>query len=248
MCVRLRNLPSMATVFHPSVLASDVFGSAGDVTAVHRDGKVYLRKRKVGAGVLSPAQLEHLEVHRRALAAWRGLDHETQLVWNEYAREVEPHRPPFDHSSWISGQNLFVSAYHGFHTLGNEHVPSPAPFEPFPSFVVEAMSATSVGNDLLLRVSVVGLEYVSTSRYWLYGRVQLTEKGKGASSRVARKSVLSSSSCVSSQVELILPDWRSVWPELVEERIIRVHGSFVLLDAVTGYRSQRRRWSFKVSL
>ena len=49
-------------------------------------------------------------------------------------------------------------------------------------------------------------------------------------------------------VELILPDWRSVWPELVEERIIRVHGSFVLLDAVTGYRSQRRRWSFKVSL
>ena len=189
----------MATVFHPSVLASDVFGSAGDVTAVHRDGKVYLRKRKVGAGTLSPAQLEHLEVHRRALAAWRRLDHETQLVWNEYAREVEPHRPPFDHSSWISGQNLFVSAYHGFHTLGNEHVPSPAPFESFPSFVVEAMSATSVENDLLLRVSVVGLEseYVPASRYWLYGRVQLTEVGKGASSRVARKSVLSSSSCES---------------------------------------------------
>ena len=197
---------------------------------------------------MSPAQLEHLEVHRRALAAWRGLDHETQLEWNEYARVVEPHRPPFDHSSWISGQNLFVSAYHGFHTLGNEHVPSPVLFESFPSFVVEAMSATSVGDDLLLRVSVVGLEYVSASRYWLYGRVQLTEKGKGASSRVASKSVLSSSSCVSSQVELILPDWRSVWPELVEERIIRVHGSFVLLDSVTGYRSQRRRWSFKVSL
>ena len=129
LCMLLRNLHSMATQFHPSVLASDVFGSAGDVTAVHRDGKVYLRKRKVGAGTLSPAQLEHLEVHRRALAAWRRLDHETQLVWNEYAREVEPHRPPFDHSSWISGQNLFVSAYHGFHTLGNEHVPSPAPFE-----------------------------------------------------------------------------------------------------------------------
>lgn len=238
----------MATVFHPSVLASDVFGSAGDVTAVHRDGKVYLRKRKVGAGVLSSAQLEHLEVHRRALAAWRGLDHETQLEWNEYARVVEPHRPPFDHSSWISGQNLFVSAYHGFHTLGNEHVPSPAPFESFPSFVVEAMSASLVGDDLLLRVSVVGLEYVSTSRYWLYGRVQLTEKGKGASSRVAKKSVLSSSSCESSPVELVLPDWRSVWPELAGGGCFLMHGSYVLLDAVTGYRSQRRRWSFKVSL
>jgi hypothetical protein len=238
----------MATVFYPSVLANDVFGSAGDVTAVHRDGKVYLRKRKVGAGVLSPAQLEHLEVHRRALAAWRGLDHVTQLVWNEYAQEVEPHRPPFDHSSWISGQNLFVSAYHGFHTLGNEHVPSPTPFESFPSFVVEAMSASLVGDDLLLRVSVVGLELISASRYWLYGRVQLTEMGKGASSRVARKSVLSSCSCESSPVELVLLDWRSVWPELVEKEIFQVHGSFVLLDAVTGYRSQRRRWSFKVSL
>ena len=238
----------MATVFHPSVLASDVFGSAGDVTAVHRDGKVYLRKRKVGAGTLSPAQLEHLEVHRRALAAWRGLDHKTQLEWNEYAREVEPHRPPFDHSSWISGQNLFVSAYHGFHTLGNEHVPSPAPFESFPSFVVEAMSATSVGDDLLLRVSVVGLEYVSASRYWLYGRVQLTAIGKGASSRVPRKSVLSLESCASSPAELVVLNWRSVWPELAGVGCFLVHGSYVLLDAVTGYRSQRRRWSFKVSL
>ena len=238
----------MATVFHPSVLASDVFGSAGDVTAVHRDGKVYLRKRKVGAGVLSPAQLEHLEVHRRALASWRGLDHKTQLVWNEYAREVEPHRPPFDHSSWISGQNLFVSAYHGFHTLGNEHVPSPAPFEPFPSFVVEAMSATSAGDDLLLKVSVVGLEFVSASLFWLYGRVQLTAIGKGASSRLPRKSVLASRSCSSLPVELVLPDWRLVWPELVEEEIFQVHGSFVLLDAVTGYRSQRHggKWIAEV--
>ena len=238
----------MATEFKPSVLVSDIYGSAGDVTAVHRDGKVYLRKRKVGAGVLSPAQLEHLEVHRRALAAWRGLDHETQLVWNEYAREVEPHRPPFDHSSWISGQNLFVSAYHGFHTLGSELVPSPVPFESFPPFAVEVVSAASAGDDLLLKVSVVGLEYVSASRFWLYGRVQLTAIGKGASSRVPRKSVLSLESCASSPAELVVPDWRSVWPELVEERIIRVHGSFVLLDSVTGYRSQRRRWSFKVSL
>lgn len=141
-----------------------------------------------------------------------------------------------------------MSAYHGFHTLGNEHVPSPAPFESFLPFAVEVVSAASAGDDLLLRVSVVGLDYISASRSWLYGRVQLTEIGKGLSSRVARKSVLSSSSCVSSQVELVLPEWRSVWLELVEERIIRVHGSFVLLDSVTGYRSQRRRWSFKVSL
>ena len=198
--------------------------------------------------MLSPAQLEHLEVHRRALAAWRGLDHETQLEWNEYAREVEPHRPPFDHSSWISGQNLFVSAYHGFYMLGSEHVPSPVPFESFPPFAVEVVSAASAGDYLLLKVSVVGLEYVSASRFWLYGRVQLTAIGKGASSRVPRKSVLSSSSYESLPVELVLPDWRLVWPELVEEEIFQVHGSFVLLDAVTGYRSQRHggKWIAEV--
>ena len=144
--------------------------------------------------------------------------------------------------------NLFVSAFHGFYTLGSEHVPSPVPFESFPSFVVEAMSATSVGNDLLLLVSVVGLEYVSASRYWLYGRVQLTEKGKGASSRVAGKSVLASRPCSSLPVELVLPDWRLVWPELMEEEIFQVHGSFVLLDSVTGYRSQRHdgKWIAEV--
>lgn len=31
--------------FHPNIVVSDVFGSAGDVTAHHRDGKTYLRKR-----------------------------------------------------------------------------------------------------------------------------------------------------------------------------------------------------------
>lgn len=42
--------------------------------------------------------------------------------------------------------------------------------------------------------------------------------------------------------ELILALW------LVGEGCFLVHGSYVLLDAVMGYRSQRRRWSFKVSL
>ncbi len=238
----------MATVFHPSVLASDVFGSAGDVTAVHRDGKVYLRKRKVGAGVLSPAQLEHLEVHRRALAAWRGLDHETQLVWNEYAREVEPHRPPFDHSSWISGQNLFVSAYHGFHTLGREHRPEPVRFESFPGFALSVVSAVVEGEDLVLRLSVAGLEYVEASRYRLYGRVQLVEAGRGLNSRVPWKSVLASRPCSDLPVEVVLSNYRSVWPAVDGVSVFGVNMRFVLLDAVTGYRSQKHRKSCVVEL
>ena len=80
----------------PNILVSDVYGSAGGVTVVHKDGKVCFRRKSVARYPGTPAQLEHLAVHRRALAAWRGLTHEVQEVWNGYAQEVEPHRPPFD--------------------------------------------------------------------------------------------------------------------------------------------------------
>lgn len=62
-------------------------------------------------------------MHRRAIAAWQSLPAEQQDLWESYSLGVEPHRPPFDHTTRISGYNLFVSAYHGFATLGNEYVP-----------------------------------------------------------------------------------------------------------------------------
>lgn len=198
--------------------------------------------------MLSPAQVAHLEVHRRALAAWRTVPQSVQEIWHEYAREAEPHRPPFDHSSWISGQNLFVSAYHGFHTLGMEHVPEPCRFESFPPFAVSVMSASVGAGALVLRLSVAGLALADASRYWLYGRVQLTEVGKGASSLVAKRSVLASEPCSVSPVSLVVEDWLDLWPSLSGLSSFRVHGSFVLLDTVTGYRSQRKRLSSVVSL
>ena len=238
----------MATEFKPSVLVSDVFGSAGDVTAVHRDGKTFLRKRRSGEVALTPAQVAHLEVHRRALAAWRSVPQSVQEVWHEYAREAEPHRPPFDHSSWISGQNLFVSAYHGFHTLGMEHVPEPVRCESFPPFAVSAMSASVEDGALVLRLSVAGLELAEASRYWLYGRLQLTEVGKGVSSQVSRKSVMASGPCSVLPVSVLVEDWLELWPAVVGLSSFRMHGSFVLLDSVTGYRSQRKSISDVVSL
>lgn len=238
----------MAVEFKPSVLVSDVFGSAGDVTAVHRDGKTFLRKRRSGEVALTPAQVAHLEVHRRALAAWRSVPQSVQEVWHEYAREAEPHRPPFDHSSWISGQNLFVSAYHGFHILGMEHAPEPVRFESFPPFAVSVMSASVEDGALVLRLSVAGLELAEASRYWLYGRLQLTEVGKGVSSQVSRKSVMASGPCSVLPVSVLVEDWLELWPAVEGLSVIQVHGSFVLLDAATGYRSQRKRISDVVSL
>lgn len=192
--------------------------------------------------------MEHLEVHRRALAAWREVPHSVQEVWNEYACEVEPHRPPFDHSSWISGQDLFVSAYHGFHTLGREHRPEPVRFEPFPGFAFSDVSAVVSGEDLVLRLSVAGLEYVDASRYWLYDRVQLVVAGRGLSSRVPWRSVLASGPCSTSPVEVVLSEFRSVWPAVDGTSVLGVNMRFVLLDAVTGYRSQKHRKSFVVEL
>ena len=91
-------------------MISDAYGSVGDITFYHRGGKCYYRKRSAGNYPGTPGQLSHLDVHRRALAAWRTLDQATQMIWHEYGKEAVPHKPPFDNQAHISGQNLFVSA------------------------------------------------------------------------------------------------------------------------------------------
>ncbi len=140
--------------FLPSVLISDAYGSVGDVTFYHRGGRCYYRKRTAGNYLGTAAQLSALDVHRRALAAWRTIGQSTQEIWNKLATQVEPHRPPFDHKAHITGQNLFVSAYHGFATLGREHVPAPAAFETFPTFLVRILGASAVAGDLVLRLKL----------------------------------------------------------------------------------------------
>ena len=131
--------------FLPSVLISDAYGSVGDVTCYHRGGRCYYRKRTTGNYLGTAAQLSALDVHRRALAAWRPVGQSTQEIWNKLATQVEPHRPPFDHKAHITGQNLFVSAYHGFATLGNEHIPVLQRFVKFPPFAVCLADATKRG-------------------------------------------------------------------------------------------------------
>ena len=91
------------------------------------------------------------DVHRRALAAWRELSHSVQLKWNEFAREVLPHRPPFDGRGHITGHNLFVSVYHGFAQMGDEHVPEPVKWRPFPVFGVKLLSMEDIDGSLVMR-------------------------------------------------------------------------------------------------
>lgn len=105
-----------------------------------------------------------------SLAAWREVPHQTQLVWNRLAEEVEPHRPPFDHLAHITGQNLFVSAYHGFATLGSEHAPVPVPFEKFPPFAVSLGDAVKMNGSLVIpaRFVLIDTETGYRSQYQEY--------------------------------------------------------------------------------
>ena len=102
--------------FTPSILISDCWGSVGDLTFYHMGGRCYYKKKSRCEFPGTDAQNSQLDVHRRALAACRTLEHSVQLTWNDLAKPVISHKPPFDNTAHISGQNLFVSAYHGWAT------------------------------------------------------------------------------------------------------------------------------------
>lgn len=78
--------PILMPIFRPSILISDAYGSTKDLTWFHRGGKCFVKDRASSNYVLTPAREEYLDVHRRALAAWREQPHETQLLWNEYGK------------------------------------------------------------------------------------------------------------------------------------------------------------------
>ena len=228
------------SVFLPSILISDAYGSVGDVTFYHRAGKCYHRKRTSGNYSASPSQVAALEVHRRALAAWRTLDSSTQDRWNRYAVEVEPHRPPFDHKAHITGQNLFVSAYHGFATLKDEHLPMPQRFVTFPLFSVQLLDARKKDGNLLIPTRVIVANESEAQRYRLLAKLQLTAPGRGRHPGWMRN-ILADRNCDSGPVFFIAKDYVSIWGFDLEE--FQIHARLLLLDTLTGYRSQAQNYS-----
>ena len=231
-------------VFRPSILFSDASGSMGSLTFYHRGGQCYTRRRARATYPATPAQLGHLEVHRRAIQAWRQLDHSTQLLWNELSVGVEPHRPPFDHKAVISGNNLFVSAYHGYALMGQEHTPSPKPFVKFPPFAVSFLSAEDDNGELLIRVRSSVSRHDHFERYRLYVRLSLSTPGTGYSVRGMR-GFLGVGDC-SGIVTLSIPGYKEIWRLGLPE--YQIHSNCVLLDSTTGYRSQMQRYSTVIAI
>ena len=230
--------------FYPSVLIADAYGSVGEVTFYHRNGKCYYRKRSHSRYPGTAAQTSALDVHRRALAAWREVPHQTQQVWNRLAEEVEPHRPPFDHKAFISGQNLFVSAYHGFARLGREHTPPPQPWEEFPPYAVEGVASAVVeGEDLQLGIRVFLDERAPSGRYHLLVRLMLAKAGGGFRPGLLRSYLAEPALAAGEGVATVeVPDFRNVWALDLDG--YTAHCRCCLLDGQLGYRTAYRRVSF----
>lgn len=232
----------------PSIPFEDCYGSVGDITFFHRDGQCYYKSRQSPSFPGTAAQLEQKDVHLRAIAAWQGLSSDAQKEWNRCAVGVQSHRPPFDGKSGISGYNLFVSAYHGFVRLGNEHVPEPAPWEEFPAFAVSGVSALSVeAGALRLGFQVYLEEGAEAGRYRVLVRLQLVKPGGGRDIGEMRTFLAEGFlSAGDNTVVVEVEDYVSRWG--LDLQAYTVHVRVNLLDARTGYRNIYRQMKFPFQL
>ncbi len=243
-------------VFYPNNLFSDCWSSVGNVTFFHRNGVCYWKTKPYTVFPGTGKQLAQLDVHRKALYAWKGISDDEKALWKEYAKSVSPHRPPFDGSSHITGQNLFVSAYHNFAILGDEKIPKPKPFVNFPEFVMEFKDACRVGNNgLRLRFTFYADARFSIDGYAVLAKLQLCEIGKGSNPGKMKNILASDIVPVSEpdlfslgvyEVSFLIEDYRSF--SGLDLDSYSAHMRYLLIDRVRGYRSQYLKLSSKAIL
>ena len=247
--------------YNPNLLISDCYGSAGSITFYHRDGKCRWRSKSTLSFAATPGQSAALDVHRLALAAWRTIPDAEKERWHDIARNVPPHRPPFGCGGHISGHNLFVSAYHGFHTLGSEHIPEPVEFSPFPVFTAEFVSAEAVDvSNLRIYLRLAMSITDNPAGYALLCKAQLTEARKGCNPGKMRNFLAEDvpgtvSGDLSPEgvgpvevrtVAITIPDYKAFSGTVSDS--YSLHIRYMLIDRTTGYRSQYRKLSAVIGL
>ncbi len=236
--------------FYPNQLISDCWSSVGNITFYHRNGACYWKTKPQPVFPGTAAQLRQLDVHKRALAAWSGIPDTDKHLWNDMAKPVLSHRPPFGIDGRVSGYNLFVSAYHGFAVLGSEHIPAPQPFRPFPIFALRFIAAEII-NDVSLRLKYEMNvdDNFSPEDYAVLGKLQLTAAGRGYNPGKMRNALASSVVMKARgkfEVEFLIDDYVSFCG--INADSYSVHGRFILIDRVQGYRSQYQKLSGVVLL
>jgi len=228
-------------IYKPNGAFADCWSSIGNISFFHIDRVCYWRTRPCPTFPGTSAQLLQAEVHHRALSAWRTLSSQVQSQWNEYAKAAPSHRPPYDLDNHITGHNLFVSAYHGFAQLGQEHIPVPMPYPKFPEGTITSASASVVsGTDLQLDCTVFLDKCTDPQRFRLTSRIQLAHISAGCNQSLMR-SFLSVTRAWAPKdagyqltVRFLIPDYRSVWGLDLQQYSIHMRSR--LIDSVTGYR------------
>lgn len=215
----------------------------GNITFYHRDGQCYYKKKPVYRFPGTPLQLPKVNLHQRALAAWRTLDHKTQLQWNDYAKCVLSKRPPYDSLTTITGHNLFVSAYHGFAQLGQERIPKPQPWQSFPILRMEYVDAQESAGNLRLRFRL-RMSNCSSSRYRLHIKLQLTYPGGGKRPGYMRVFIAEENCKEYGLVTVVIPDYISIWN--LDLREYKAYCKYTLIDTLTGYRNLAQDLAFPI--
>ena len=227
-------------LYIPNILFEDCWGSMGNISFYHRDGKCYWKTKPTTIFQGTSAQLTNAAIHKRAIQAWKSLEHDEQLEWSAIARQVPSKRLPYDTNTYISGYNLFVSAYHGFAQLGDEHTPQPKPYKPFPQFSITLHSAIQVEEDLLLSFNLVipGL----TGNLHPVLKLHLTHPSRGIRPGLMR-SFLSMPTESPDRILVLIPDYKNTWNLDLSE--YQAHIRYFLIDSETGYRSREQQISMR---
>ncbi len=215
--------------FHPTPIIQDCWSSIGDITFYHRNGQCYWKRKPKPSFNQTPARLDQAQVHHRAILAWQQLQHSVQLEWRELARSVPSHRPPYDDKHYISGYNLFVSAYHGFAQLGREHVPVPQPYPLFPISHLQLLQIDSAGSlgSVALRCRLTLQNTDNPARWHVSARIQLTAPGVGCDPGHMRTYL----GIRNPQNEIVFNVPRQ------DTEDYQVHLRYRLIDDITGYRN-----------
>ena len=222
--------------YYPNNRFSDCYSSVGNITFYHRDGECYYKAKANPTFPGTSRQQEQLSLHRRAIKAWRSLDHETQLQWNTLAIDVKSKRPPYNADTHISGYNLFVSAYHGLASTGNESIPTPAPIPTFPHLHLEFKTSTVVNTADLT------LEYTATiipgtlKDLILIGKIQITKPGYRPNTGKYRNHTASLNIISNTlHVSFTIPDYKSQEEDIT---CCTIHLKYFLIDMLTGFRNK----------
>ena len=226
--------------FHPTPVISDCWSSIGDITFYHRNGQCYWKRKARTPFVGSPAQLDQAQVHHRAILAWQRQPHSIQLQWNECARTAPSHRPPYNEPHHISGFNLFVSAYHGFAQLGNEHVPVPQPYPEFPISSLQLLATTCSNGVATIRCRLTLATTVNPDRWHLSARIQLTVPGMGSDPSKMRSYMPASAGPVEIGQTTSTRDLTFNLTQKGQSPLC-AHISYRLIDELTGYRNNWQR-------